>query len=254
MPYMNIKSIIAPFIFVAVLNGCATVDTEVKSFPPGKVIVESTRAPSASGGFINDYSNVRIVTATSAIGKNTLSVLTAVPRIFLSGGSNVYLEKTEMHGDELETAEKKKIVNPLFQGKSIVESTQSNVDAFIHGSESFRSKTFKNKLFITSGATRLIYESLTGSDSERYRLHVTMRAYKVIENPPTDTLEIFKASWAGELKPNVPVVDCSYVSEQPLGIDEWLKADHLLLNHEMARVGEACTFKIKNDLQNLLSR
>lgn len=242
----------AASLAVLLLSGCASQYKAPAEAPPvpGQVKVASTFMYPQERMILVDVAPVRLVTASKAAGKNALMIATALPRIFLGGGSQVYQNKTEMKGDPLEVEGVGQVKNPFYPSTALVQRIQSRVDGYVSQSEELSRKTFKHKLLITHGFSRLVYEELTGPSAEKYRLHVSMVAYKSMETPYSLT-ELLSG-----VKPmaNPVEVDCGYVSADALALPEWTSDKHARLNAELEKAATQCDSKVAEALPQLLKR
>lgn len=242
---MRSKFTLSFCLTAALATGCATGEKSARIVPPGQVTVVK------SYGTANDFSNVRLVTAAKLAQGNAINILT-LPRVLVGGSGPLYLEKTEAYGALLETEDKKPVPSPLGDGAKFVESVQVAVNDFLKDSPAFAQKTYKKSINVSTPVVRLIYESLTGDDAQKYRLHVSMVARKVTEAQPS-LMDALKQSAEGKQLGFVSV-DCGYVSPQALPLAQWAQTDYDLLKTEVKNSGEICRKKIVDQLPDMLSR
>ena len=168
-------------------------------------------------------------------GKVALGVLLFA----LAGGTGfTSSSKDNMNGaviDGLEDRSNLQIPSP----DAFAQRLQVQVNNAIKSSETAPAKPFSKPLLVAGGATNLVYESLTGEESQLYRLKSDWVVYKQRES----------FSFRG---PYSLMVNCNDQSDKPLSQDEWAQDNYARVKSEMDATLARCEKKVLAAAPDLL--
>lgn len=243
-------------ILAVAMTGCANMKTakHTPTGPLGKVeVVYSDYSPQL-GAEITDHTTVKIVTRNATVAKNVTGVLLAPLNIITGRSSPVISSKQNLRGDDFKTAAGEAYINPFYGGQAFRDDLQRLTDAHISQSDRLKSRYFKEKILVSRGATRLIYETLSGDASSEYRLNIVMAVWKHHESVTSvlDSPGIVLDALTGKAEPTRTVVDCNHESSAHYPLERWQESNAALLAAELSKAAEACKSKFKDQLGALL--
>jgi len=189
-----------------------------------------------------------IPTAVTVVRRSTTQkvvnqrILTGVAIALITGGAGFAFEtfsKDDLMGASItQVKDKANVANPV--ADAYISRLQRSLKLFLAADPELRDKTFKHPLLISGGEARLIYEDLSGTDEERFRLVTEIIVYKRRET-------------ANFLSP-VKVVEmrCAASSPEPWPEARWAENDYAPLRDALGARLDDCEGKLMAELPRLL--
>lgn len=207
--------------------------------PPGQVAVYQSNYDPYMGTRYNPAPNVTIVKAGSVVTRNTLGAGLALVGSLLAGGNSpLAVSKDAMVGTDIVADNNTKITNPFLNGYSPI--LYAAIQDWLEKNPAYKSKTYENRVVIHNGHSRLVYEALTGSGSDQYRLHVSMTVSKEKERHTSGS--------------RFQEVNCDYQSAAPKTEVEWKQNNHQPLREALLAASNSCTERVLASLPLLLAQ
>ncbi len=171
--------------------------------------------------------------AAAQIGINIVSLA-------LGGGVSVNpFSKSDLKGDSIEgSASRRNLANPI--PTTFVRVLREDVDRVVQSNAGLKKKAVGNKLIVSGGSSRLIYEKLNGSEEERFRLNTEL--YVWVEQKG------FHVKLQGPKR-----IDCSQSSDL-LTQAQWANNDYQLVKTRLDAVMRSCQQKVVSQLPSLLDK
>ncbi len=217
------------------LTACASQPTATT---PGMVqVVYSQYYP--DGSRLKEIPTEVTIVKREATSKNVASqVALNVVMLALGGGVGFQsFSKDGLKGVPVDGLnERANVQNPV--ATRFVSDLQAKVAAAVQENAAWRDRHYREPLTVAGGSTRLVYETLAGTDEERFRLKTDLTVYKRKES-------------ANLLSPNL-VVDCQDASPEPLTQSQWAEAEYRSVKIQLDAMLAACETKVLAELPSLL--
>lgn len=230
-------------IATTLLSACST-SSDYKQAkiitPPGKVYVIYSKYETNDRYSIN-YNTpefITIVTPASVIARNSIGTGFSIVSSFLGGQMSLTASKEQMTGSELEDANKNKIPNPFT--KNLEDKLTLISKEWISKNPDYQAKVYEKPIYIYNGHSRLVYEELTGVNSEKYRLIISSTIVK--EQELKNSSRRYKS------------FECDFQSPKPRSETEWRAANFELLKKELIIAEKSCEERVIANLPLLLAQ
>jgi hypothetical protein len=219
---------------VALLSGCASGPNlqEIRSkIPPGQVYVSHSKY---NGTLVYNPSElVSVVTPAAVVTRNTLGTGFVVLSAFVGGNGALSVSKEGMIGSKFADDKGNVLPNPFVM--TYADVLQQEVNDWMNKHEESKAKVYFHGIEVINGHTRLIYDALTGKESEDFRLRVSMFVHRSKEKGGSKSF------------------DSDFLSATAHRLDEWRNQDFQLLRAELSVAQQACTTKVVAGMPELLA-
>ncbi|MGE0097575.1 MAG: hypothetical protein AB7S86_04430 [Hydrogenophaga sp.] len=224
----------------ALLASCAAPPSSSSSSDAGAIkVIYSQIYP--DGSILKEKpSEIRMVTR-DATSKNVAAQV-GLNAVLLAMGAFSFrgFSKDDLKGSELtDVADRSHLQNPV--PTEFVGRLQARVDAFVQTDESLQKRRFERPLIVGGGNVRLVYESLLGTEEEKFRLKTDLVVYKKRES----------SAMASLMAP--VVVECSGKSPDAWPQSRWAQENYLLVKVQLDELLQACETKVQGNLHQLLN-
>lgn len=152
------------------------------------------------------------------------------------GGGFRTFSKNDLRGDRIEAMQRDNLRNPT--STDFVRRLEERVQAVIDADETLRQRTFEHPLVVGGGFARLVYDTLAGTDEEKFTLDADLNVFKRKE---------VTNLWS----PNV-VVSCGEASDAPRPLSDWAANEFALVRATLQSRLDACEEAVVARLPELL--
>lgn len=224
----------------ALLASCATPPSTSSSSDAGALKVIYSRIYPDGSALKEKPVEIRMVTREAT--SNNVAAQVGLNAVLLLMGAVSFrgFSKGDLKGSELtDVADRSHLQNPV--PTEFVERLQARVDGFVQADESLKKRRFERPLIVSGGNARLVYESLLGTEEEKFRLKTDLVVYKKRES----------SAMASLMAP--VVVQCSGESPDAWPQSRWAQENYLLVKVQLDALLQACENKVQENLRELLN-
>lgn len=236
---MRLKKTLLVIAVSSILFGCASQQVAPIQTPAQLNVSYTQQYPSEAR--LKEIPNEITIVKREATSKNVgTQVALNVLLLAVGGGVGVQgFSKDGLKGAPItDVKDRRNLQNPI--PNTFVNDLRSNLNALAQAQPEFSSKVYRNAFMITDGHTRLVYENLTGTEEETFRLKTDLLIYKRKE-----TAGMFSISPFVE-------VDCKNQSPEPLPLATWAEQDYQLVRKQLTAMLDQCAKKVAMELPNFL--
>ena len=222
----------------ALLSACASPSRQAAR-PPGVIGVVYTQVYPDGGRLKEIPTEVTIVKREATTSLVGAQVALNVVMLAMGGGFGFQsFSKDGFKGAVIEgSVDRVNLTDPA--AGTFMVALRASVNDAVQADTTLRQKIFNNSLNVIGG-TKLVYETLTGTDEERYRLKTDLMIFKKKESAGLVSVTPFVT------------VNCQNQSPVPLTQATWAENNYQIVKNEVESMYAACQKKVLADLHNLL--
>ncbi len=158
----------------------------------------------------------------------------------LGGGAGISgFNKYELKGDTIEELKNRSNIRNSIP-TDFVQKVRQLVNDWALGKPEYKQGSFKNEMMVAGGSSKLVYESLSGDDTDKYRLFTELAISKRRENAGFLSFSPFVE------------LDCGAGSKIMLTEKQWAEDDYAKVKTELDATLKSCETKLLEKLPELL--
>jgi hypothetical protein len=233
-------AVITPTLNVSAVTTTIAATITTSTNPPQAVNVAYFRGLPGKPALKEEPKEIVIVRTKNTANNVAAQVALNVVMLALGGGAGLSgFSKYELKGDAIEELkDRSNIRNPI--PTDFVQKVQQLVNGWTEGKPEYKQGRYKNVLMVAGGSSKLVYESLSGDDSDKYRLVTELAISKRKENAGLISFRPFVE------------LDCGGGSKTILTEKQWAEDDYAKVKIELDATLKSCETKLAEKLPELL--